>query len=125
MQRAEQPLWRHANRSSDQLPFVGEDDSLERHVNVYARLATLHMQMASTKALVQSMPSGDTIQPRIPKPGAILAFREPNHSVVEVEPTYCDNQIRRFGTLGKCNNILMTDGACPAQSWHEEPSPDK
>jgi hypothetical protein len=52
--RAEQSVWRHPGRSSDKLPFIGEDPSLERHVNVYTRLATAHMQMASTKSLVEA-----------------------------------------------------------------------
>jgi hypothetical protein len=39
--------------SGDGLAYIGEP-GWERHINCYTRLATVHMQMASTKALLES-----------------------------------------------------------------------
>jgi hypothetical protein len=114
IERAEANVWRHATRSSDKLPFVGEDASLERHVNVYTRLATLHMQMASTKALL-----GSTPRPMSMAELEQLMNTFPSCSnFQEVEPRHCDQAIKRHGDLERCGNLLKANGECPAWNWH-------
>lgn len=100
LERTEKSVWRHPARGSDELPFVGDDVGLQRHVEVYTRLATVHMQMASTKALLEAT------QPQ-PVTFADMKYVHPYGYCAEYGPD------EKF-----CGAALLETGECPDKVFH-------
>lgn len=119
--RAEQSVWRSPARGSDELPFVGEDAHLQRHVEVYTKLATTHLQFASTKSLLQATrASGGSIPPR--KPGNTLHAQMERYVKCEQAYTSCGEYV---GTGVFCQTVYPVDGECPNKEHHVTPSATK
>jgi hypothetical protein len=110
--------------SGDGLAYIGEP-GWERHINCYTRLATVHMQMASTKALLESTKQS-AIATEI---RALMSEHKGTVTGRMYAKAYgrsagpCDSVITRNGKATWCRNLLDSNGTCPVEFMHDQPYP--